>query len=77
MKKKSKQLNRYHRPSGTAVDPQALLRVEEVLRLIPVSRSTWWKKVRDGHYPAAIKLGPHTTCWKAADILALSEHSLR
>lgn len=52
------------------INPQALLRLPQVLELIPVSRSAWWAGVRAGRYPQPVKLGPATTCWRAADILA-------
>ena len=39
--------------------------------IIPVGRSAWWQGVRDGRYPAAVKLGPRTTAWRVEDILAL------
>lgn len=40
---------------------------------IPVSKSTWWQGVKDGHFPKPQKLGPRTTVWKAEDIRALFE----
>jgi hypothetical protein len=40
---------------------------------IPVSKSTWWQGVRDGRFPAPVKLGPKTTMWRVEDILALVE----
>jgi predicted DNA-binding transcriptional regulator AlpA len=58
-------------PTITTVNPQALLRLPQVLALVPVSRASWLAGVRTGRYPQPIKLGPRTTCWKAADILAL------
>lgn len=51
-----------------------LVRLSQILAPhgpIPVSRSSWWAGVRDGRYPASIKLGPRTTCWRAQEILAL------
>lgn len=47
------------------------LRLEQVLQFIPVARSTWWQGVRDGRYPASVKLGPRTTAWRVEDIRAL------
>jgi predicted DNA-binding transcriptional regulator AlpA len=29
----------------------------QVLQFIPVDKSTWWRGVKDGRFPAAIKLG--------------------
>jgi len=51
----------------------SFLRLPQVLSIIPVSRSTWWSRVRSGDFPAPVKLGPRTTAWRAADIAALVE----
>ncbi len=40
---------------------------------IPVGKSTWWQGVRDGRFPAPVKLGPKTTAWRVEDIRALIE----
>ena len=45
-----------------------LIRISEVLRRIPVSRSTWWEGVRTGLYPEPVKLGPKITCWHLSKI---------
>ena len=47
------------------------LRLSQVLRFVPVGKSTWWSGVRSGRFPPAIKLGPKTTAWKAEDIREL------
>lgn len=39
--------------------------------IIPVSKSSWWAGVKSGRYPAAVKLGERTTCWRVEDIRAL------
>ncbi len=39
--------------------------------IIPVSKSTWWQGVKEGRYPAGVKLSPRTTAWKVEDIRAL------
>lgn len=51
----------------------ALLRLPQVLALIPVSRSAWWAGCKSGRYPKPVKLGPRTTAWRASDIAALLE----
>ncbi len=53
------------------ISDAALLRLPEVLRLIPVGKSTWWAGVKSGRYPRPIKLGPGITVWRWADIRAL------
>ena len=44
------------------------VRLSTVLRVIPVSRSSWWQGVKSGKYPTPIKISANTTAWKAEDI---------
>lgn len=46
------------------------VRLPAILRVFPVSRSTWWQGVRDKRYPQPVKLGPRITAWKAEAIHA-------
>lgn len=46
------------------------VKLQTILYVIPVSKSTWWAGVKSGKYPKAIKHGA-STFWKAEDILAL------
>lgn len=48
------------------------LRLPEVLRIIPVSRSTWWAGIKTGRFPKAVKLGVKTTAWRIEDIRRLT-----
>jgi predicted DNA-binding transcriptional regulator AlpA len=44
------------------------LRLNQVLKFIPVSKSTWWAGVKSGTYPKSYKLGSNITAWRAEDI---------
>ena len=44
-----------------------LIRLKEVLEIIPVSKSTFWNWVASGRAPASIRLG-RCTCWRLSDI---------
>ncbi len=48
-----------------------LLRVKQILQIIPISRSSWWAGVKSGRYPKPFKLSPRTTVWRVKDILDL------
>jgi predicted DNA-binding transcriptional regulator AlpA len=62
----------YLSASATDAAPQdRLLRLRQVLELIPLSRSGWWAGVRAGRFPAAVKLGPRAVAWRASDIQRL------
>jgi len=48
-----------------------LLRQSEFVgrgKAIPVSRATWWRGVRKGHFPQPIQLAPNMKFWRAEDI---------
>ena len=49
---------------------ERLLRIKEVLTIVPVSKSTWWSWCSCGIAPAPIKLSEKTTCWRLSDIIA-------
>jgi prophage regulatory protein len=51
---------------------ERLIRLPEVLRRIPVSKSTWWKGVKEGQYPKPVKLSPRVTCWRESDIAKIA-----
>lgn len=48
-----------------------LLRLPQVLELIPVSKSTWWAGVKTGRFPKPLRLGERCTVWREKDIAAL------
>lgn len=48
-----------------------LLRVKQILQLIPISRSSWWAGVKNGRYPKPFKLSARTTVWRVKDIVAI------
>lgn len=51
------------------------LRLPDVLRLYPVSKSTWWKGIHDGKFPAAVRIGDRAVAWRAEDIRSLIENA--
>ena len=59
-------------PTNTLYQPR-FFRLPEVLKLIPVSKSTWWAGVKSGRYPSGVKLSERTTAWKVEDIYKLIE----
>lgn len=67
-------------PYSEAPTPRPALPTSGMVRLadilaptgpLPISKSTWWKRVKSGRYPKPIKLGPRITAWRAEDIYAL------
>jgi predicted DNA-binding transcriptional regulator AlpA len=56
------------------LESKRILRLKDVLYVIPVSKSTWWNGVKTGRYPKSIKMGPRTTGWFEKDILDLIDN---
>jgi prophage regulatory protein len=56
------------------LDPNRLIRLKEVLRIVPVSASTWWNWVATSRAPAPIRLGNRCTCWRYIDVISLADH---
>jgi predicted DNA-binding transcriptional regulator AlpA len=68
-----------------AIAPDALLRKRQILgdarrgvpAIVNVSSSTWERGVRDGRFPAPIKLGPKLVVWRARDVFAIGDNQQR
>jgi prophage regulatory protein len=53
-----------------ALNAQGLIRLAEVATMLGISRSTVYKHVAEGQFPAPLKLGFRSVRWKLADVLA-------
>ena len=49
------------------------VRLPQILKIFPVSKSSWWEGCRSGVFPKPVKLGPRTSAWRVEDIRALME----
>jgi len=47
------------------------MKLPEVLRIIPVSRSTWYDGISSGRYPKPVRVSKRGVAWSESDILAL------
>ena len=57
--------------NGIRNETDRLIRIKEVLEILPISKSCWWSWVASGKAPQPIRLG-RCTCWKYIDILAFT-----
>lgn len=51
-----------------AIANERLLRLPQVLEIIPIGKSSFWKMVAEGRAPKGIKLAARTTCWRLSEI---------
>ncbi|WP_411845692.1 helix-turn-helix transcriptional regulator [Roseibacillus persicicus] len=50
---------------------EGFVRLEQVLEVIPVSKSTWFRGIQAGRFPKPIKLGARASAWRVEDIRGL------
>ena len=54
-----------------SVRPRAILRTAEVLEVVGLSRTTIWRRVQAGDFPAPIRLGPagsRAVGWRSEEV---------
>lgn len=49
-------------------DVSKLIRTDEVMERTGLSRTTLWRKQRDGEFPSRVKLGPNSVAWRESDV---------
>ena len=54
--------------TNSTLDNDGYLRLPDVLKLIPVSKSTFWEGIKTGRYPKPVKLSERVTAWRVSDI---------
>ena len=60
------------KPSAPQFKGDRLIRLNEVLELIPVSRSHWYDGIKKGRYPAPLHhLGSRISAWSLSSIMSL------
>jgi prophage regulatory protein len=60
-------------PSPAILPLDGFVRLQLILHVFPVSKSTWWNGVKSGRFPAPVRLGPNTVAWKAKSVRDLIE----
>jgi prophage regulatory protein len=61
---------------SSQLDPNRLIRLREVLQIVPVSASTWWNWVATSRAPVPVRLGKRCTCWRYADVIAMADREV-
>ena len=57
-------------------ETETLLKLPDVLKQIPVSRSTWLLGVNAGIYPRPIQIGPRAVAWRQSDLETLKREGI-
>ncbi|AKG07593.1 hypothetical protein AAX05_06130 [Moraxella bovoculi] len=52
----------------TTLPKDGMSRISQILPFLPIGKSTVWAWVKDGKFPAPIKLSPTVTVWRNSDI---------
>lgn len=57
-----------HSPRPAALPATGFLRQPQVLALVPISKSTLWRRIQVRSFPKPLKLSARVTVWRAEDI---------
>ena len=64
--------------SNASLPDMGYIRQSELIKLIPISGATLWRKVKSGEFPAPIKLSERVTAWRVENVRAwMAECDLR
>ncbi|KAB2922686.1 MAG: AlpA family phage regulatory protein [Candidatus Contendobacter sp.] len=55
-------------PETMALPAEGFIRINQLVHFIPFSRTTVWRKAKDGAFPRPIKLSQQVTAWRVADV---------
>lgn len=53
-----------------------LVRLKDVLKVIPVSKSTWWDGINKGVYPKPVYVAERVPAWRWTEIQSIIEHGI-
>jgi prophage regulatory protein len=46
----------------------AYIRINQLIQTLPISKASIWRKVKQGTFPAPVKLSVGITAWRKTDI---------
>jgi prophage regulatory protein len=60
-------------PEGYGLPREGFIRIPILLGLLQIGKSTLWKGIKEGRFPAPVKLGPKISVWRVEDVRILIE----
>jgi predicted DNA-binding transcriptional regulator AlpA len=61
-----------YKPLPEQLEQFRLLRVSEVLQILPIGPRTWHRGVKEGRFPKPVRLSAGVVCWRLTDVLELA-----
>jgi len=59
----------YHKPPAPTPEmPERIVRIQEVIKLTGLSRTTIWRMERKGEFPSRVQLGVGSVGWRASEV---------
>ncbi|KAB1068608.1 helix-turn-helix transcriptional regulator [Methylobacterium soli] len=52
---------------------ECLIRLPQVLEVVPISRATLYRLIRKGQFPSPVKLGARVALWRVSEICSFIE----
>ena len=61
-------MSEFENQPTTKLPESGYIRLPEILKLLKISKSTWWAGVKSGKYPKPVKIATRISAWKVQDI---------
>lgn len=55
-------------PLAAALPATGFLRQPQVLSVVPISKSTLWRRIQERQFPEPVKLSKRITAWRTEDV---------
>lgn len=53
---------------------EGFIRLPQLLQVIPISKTTLWRKIKAGEFPKPHMLGPRTKVWDVEELRLWKQH---
>ncbi|MGH9203335.1 MAG: helix-turn-helix transcriptional regulator [Vicinamibacterales bacterium] len=58
-------------PTSSGLPEVGFVRLPQILKVLPIGKSTFWAGVKTGRFPQPTKLGSRISVWRVEDIRRL------
>lgn len=54
---------------------ERIVRLNEVVKILSISSSAWWRGIKAGIYPQGLQIGERITGWRYSDIMKIIDNA--
>lgn len=55
-------------PENLVLPAEGFIRIKHLVRFVPLSRTTIWRKTKEGKFPQPVRISAYISAWRVADV---------